>query len=313
MPPRSRCFDHNGEKVTDGEAGTRSAEGAGASPPADEAGTSAPRSARETGDKDGVGVRTLRRFGRLGLAWARHAGRLGVLVWATILALGTPTRWWGETMAQAKRVGVDSLALVLLMAALAGSVMAQQTGYQLSPALPMSIVGGGVVAGMLTELGPVLTAIVLAGRMGAGIGAELGTMKVTDQIDALLTLGRDPVVELVVPRVLASTVMLLPLVIIANITGIFTGWISAITLLPMTTAEYVEGARNYYHSAALIFSLVKAVAFGFTIGLTACYVGLQAGGGAAGVGRTATNTVVSIIVAIMALDVVLGPLYKALS
>lgn len=255
----------------------------------------------------------LRALGRLGMSAARHAGRAGLLFWATVLALGRPTRWWTETMAQAKRIGVDSLALVLLMAALAGSVLAQQTGYQLSPALPMSIVGGGVVAGMLTELGPVLTAIVLAGRMGAGIGAELGTMKVTNQIDALITLGRDPVVELVVPRVVAATAMLLPLVALANIIGIFTGWISAVTLLPMTSAEYVDGARNYYHAAALIFSLVKGVAFGFTIGFTACYVGLQAEGGAAGVGRTATNTVVSIIVAIMALDVILAPVYKAVS
>jgi phospholipid/cholesterol/gamma-HCH transport system permease protein len=273
----------------------------------------APEAAPSTGPREPAASDLLRRIGRLGIAWARHAGRAGVLFWATVMALGRPRRWWRETMAQAKRVGVDSLALVLLMAALAGSVMAQQTGYQLSPALPMSIVGGGVVAGMLTELGPVLTAIVLAGRMGAGIGAELGTMKVTNQIDALLTLGRDPVIELVVPRVVASTVMLLPLVIFANITGIFTGWISAITLLPMTTAEYVQGAQNYYHAAALIFSLVKAVAFGFTIGFTACYVGLQAEGGAAGVGRTATNTVVAIIVSIMAVDVILGPVYKALS
>lgn len=264
------------------------------------------------GAESGLG-KLVRLPGRLGINWARHAGRAGILFWSTVLALGRPRRWWRETLAQAKRVGVDSLALVLLMAALAGSVMAQQTGYQLSPALPMSIVGGGVVAGMLTELGPVLTAIVLAGRMGAGIGAELGTMKVTDQIDALLTLGRDPLVELVVPRVVASTVMLLPLVIFANIVGIFTGWLSAITLLPMTTAEYVQGAQDYYHAAALIFSLVKAVAFGFTIGFTACYVGLGAEGGAAGVGRTATNTVVAIIVSIMAVDVILGPVYKALS
>jgi phospholipid/cholesterol/gamma-HCH transport system permease protein len=236
-----------------------------------------------------------------------------VLFWATILALGHPSRYWAEAIAQATRIAVDGLALVLLMGALAGSVLAQQTFNQMAAGLPLSIVAGSVAGGMLTELGPVLTAIVLAGRMGAGIGAELGTMKVTEQIDALLTLGRDPVVELVVPRVVAGTIMLVPLVCLANIMGIASGWLTAVTVLPMTSGEYVLGARGYYHSAALIYSLVKAVAFGFTITFTASYVGLRAEGGASGVGRTATKAVVAIIVAIMTLDVVLAPVYKAFS
>jgi len=257
--------------------------------------------------------RSLLSLGDFGVSTARHAGAAGKLWWAGTLALRHPHRYWRETIAQAKRIGVDGLGLVLLMGALSGSVMAQQTGYQLNPGLPLSLVAGGVVAGMLTELGPMLTAIVLAGRMGAGIGAELGTMKVTNQIDALLTLGRDPVVELVVPRVLAGTVMLVPLVILANAIGIFSGWLTAINMLPMTTAEYVSGAQSYYHAAALIFSLVKAVFFGFAITFIACYVGLRAEGGAAGVGTTATRAVVTIIVAIMILDVVLAPIYKAVS
>ncbi len=255
----------------------------------------------------------LARIGRSGLEFTRHAGRAGSLLGATVLALGRPHRYLAETIAQAKRIGVDGLALVLLMGALAGSVLAQQTGYQLSTGLPLEIVAGSVVGGMLTELGPVLTAIVLAGRMGAGIGAELGTMKVTNQIDALLTLGRDPVVELVVPRVVAGTLILVPLVILANVTGILSGYLTSMALLDLTPAQYAAGARGYYHTAALVYTLVKAVAFGFTITFTASYVGLRAGGGAAGVGRTATSAVVSIIVAIMVLDVVLAPVYKAVS
>lgn len=235
-----------------------------------------------------------------------------MLGWSVLLYLRRPLRFWEPSIAQAKRIGVDGLGLVLIVGALSGALLAQQTGYQLSGALPMSLVGGGVVGGMLTELGPVLTAIVLAGRMGAGIGAELGTMKVTDQIDALITLGRDPVAELVVPRVLGGVLALIPLVILADIAGCFAGWITGISMLPMTTADFVYGARSYYHSAALIFSLIKAPIFGFTITFTACYVGLRASGGAAGVGRTATKAVVAIIVAIMVLDVILGPLYKAL-
>lgn len=250
--------------------------------------------------------------GRFGLEGIRHGGRAAILAWAVLARLGKPRRYWSASLQQAKRVGVDGLALVLIVGGLSGALLAQQTGYQLSEALPMSLVGGGVVGGMLTELGPVLTAIVLAGRMGAGIGAELGTMKVTDQIDALVTLGRDPVMELVVPRVVGGVIALVPLVILANAIGIFAGWITGITVLPMTSSEFVFGARSYYHSAALIFSLLKAPIFGFAITFTACYVGLRAEGGAAGVGRTATKAVVAIIVTIMVLDVLMGPLYKAL-
>ncbi len=255
-------------------------------------------------------LRWLRRLGAAGLLTTRHLGRAGVLAGATLLALLRPRDHVHETFRQAKAIGLDSLPLVLLVAALSGSILAQQAGYQFTE-LPMWIVGNAVAAGMLTELAPLLSAIIMAGRVGAGIGAELGTMKVTDQIDALRTLGRDPVEELVAPRVVAGAIMMLPIVILANIVGIWSGWLTAITMLPMTTHEYVYGVQSYYHSAALIFSLLKGLFFGVTITFIGCYSGLQAEGGAAGVGRTARNTVVAIIVALMVLDVVLAPLYKA--
>ncbi len=251
--------------------------------------------------------------GRVARRAALHAGRAGILGRATFGALVHVRSYASESLVHAKRIGIDGLPLVLLVGALAGAVMAQQTMYQMSTGLPRELVAGGVVAGMLTELGPVLTAIVLAGRVGAGIGAELGTMKVTNQIDALLTLGRDPVLELVVPRVVAGTLILAPLVVMADAMGIVSGYVMSVTILGMSSAEYVRGAQGYYHHGALIFSLVKAVAFGFTVTFTAAYVGLRARGGASGVGRTATRAVVAIIVLIMVLDVVLGPLYKALT
>ncbi len=262
-----------------------------------------------------AGLRTgwLERIGDKALTAVQHAGHAGILFTATMCVLPRPRRYWSAAIVQAKRIGVDGLGLVIVVGGLSGALLAQQTGYQLSSMLPMSLVGGGVVGGMLTELGPVLTAIVVAGRTGAGIGAELGTMKVTDQIDALVTLGRDPVVELVVPRVVGGVIAMVPLIIVANFAGILAGWVTAVSVLPMTTAEYVQGARSYYHSAALIFSMVKAPIFGFTITFMASYVGLRAEGGAAGVGRTATAAVVSIIVAIMVMDVILAPVYKAVS
>ncbi|MFV1986654.1 MAG: MlaE family ABC transporter permease [Gemmatimonadota bacterium] len=253
------------------------------------------------------------RVGHFARESARHAGRAGMLLWATICSLRHPRLYVAETFTQAKRIGVEGLGLVLLMGALSGGVLSQQTANQLSPGLPLEIIAGSLVGGLLTELGPILTAIVLAGRMGAGIGAELGTMQVTNQIDALLTLGRDPVLELVVPRVVAGTLILVPLVILANIMGILAGYFVCIALIGMTPQEFAAGAKGYYHNAALFYTLLKAVVFGFTITFIACYVGLRAGGGAAGVGRTATKAVVAIIVAIMVLDVILAPAYKAFS
>ncbi len=261
-------------------------------------------------ERPGRAATLLARIGRAGLTAARHLGRAGILAGATLSSILRFREYRREAFVQAKKIGIDSLPLVLLVAALSGSILAQQSGYQFTE-IPLWIVGNTVAAGMLTELAPLLSAIIMAGRVGAGIGAELGTMKVTNQIDALRTLGRDPVTELVAPRVVAGAIMMLPIVIFANIVGIWSGWLSAIALLPMTTHEYVYGVQNYYHAASLIFSLVKGFFFGITITFTACYVGLQAEGGAAGVGRTATNAVVSIIVALMMLDVFLAPLYKA--
>lgn len=258
----------------------------------------------------GPGPGAVRRLGRFGMGAALHLGRAGILAWATVLAILRPREYSRQAFQQAKLIGIDSLPLVLLVAALSGSILAQQSGYQFTE-LPWWVVGNAVAAGMLTELAPLLSAIIMAGRVGAGIGAEIGTMKVTDQIDALRTLGRDPVVELVAPRVVAGAIMMIPIVILANVVGIFSGWITGIVMLPMTTHDYVYGVQSYYHAASLIFSLVKGFFFGITITFTACYVGLRAEGGAAGVGRTATNAVVSIIVALMILDVVLAPLYKA--
>jgi phospholipid/cholesterol/gamma-HCH transport system permease protein len=267
-------------------------------------------SAVPPGSEPGSGAGSVRRLGRFGIGAALHLGRAGILGWATAVAILRPGEYRRQAFQQAKLIGIDSLPLVLLVAALSGSILAQQSGYQFTE-LPWWVVGNAVAAGMLTELAPLLSAIIMAGRVGAGIGAEIGTMKVTDQIDALRTLGRDPVVELVAPRVVAGAIMMIPIVILANVVGIFSGWITGIVMLPMTTQDYVYGVQSYYHAASLIFSLVKGFFFGITITFTACYMGLRAEGGAAGVGRTATNAVVAIIVALMVLDVVLAPLYKA--
>ena len=168
-----------------------------------------------------------------------------------------------------------------------------------------------LAASVLTELGPLLTALVLVGRVGARIGAELGTMVVTEQVDALRAVGRDPIEQLVVPRVAAGILVLPPLVAIADFVGIGAGWLGAMLTLPITSSEFIYGTRTYFHDFALWFGLIKAAVFGATITFIGCYVGLRASGGAEGVGRTATNAVVAGTVALMFWDAVLARLLKA--
>ena len=136
-------------------------------------------------------------------------------------------------------------------------------------------------------------------------------MVVTEQVDALYAVGRDPVEQLVVPRVLAGTLMLPPLVAVADFVGIGAGWLGALITLPITSAEFVYGVHNYFHEFALWFGLIKGAVFGATITFLGCYIGLNTSGGAEGVGRTTMSVAVSGTVAIMFWDAVLARLLKA--
>ena len=208
-------------------------------------------------------------------------------------------------------MGVRSLPLVLFMAAIGGALASQQTGAQFTGGLPLWVIGSVVAAGVLTELGPVLTALVLIGRIGASIAAELATMKVTEQIDALYSIGRDPVTFLVVPRVVGGMLVVPPLVIMADAVGMFSGWIVGLVAIEgLTTADFIFGARFYFRPWVLFFSVIKAAIFGVTITFLACFIGLEGRGGAEGVGRTTTAAVVAMTIAIMLLDVLLVPLLK---
>ncbi|MGD2218001.1 MAG: ABC transporter permease [Gemmatimonadales bacterium] len=241
----------------------------------------------------------------------RHSAGLTLLTFHTLVALARPRRYYRALMTQMYDMGIGSIPVVVLVAALAGAVTSQQSGYQFTGTVPIWVIGSVVAASVLTELGPLVTALVLVGRIGARIGAELGTMVVTEQVDALRAVGRDPVEQLVVPRVLAGTLMLPPLVVLADFVGIASGWFGALLTLPITSAEFVYGVRTYFHDFALWFGLIKAAVFGATITFIGCYVGLRATGGAEGVGRTTTSVVVSGTVAIMFWDAVLARLLKA--
>lgn len=250
-----------------------------------------------------------RLVGRFSLTAMGHAGRVSLFTLETIRGLPEWRTWLPVAVHQGRHVGIGSLFIVMLTAGFAGAVTALQTGYQFTASLPVYIVGGLVVQTVILELGPVLTALLLAGRIGARYAAELGTMRVTEQIDALESLGRNPMSHLILPRVVAGTVMLPVLIIIADLIGILAGWWFTKTgVLQISTADFIYGARYFFKPFDVWYSMIKAVFFGLAISLIPCYVGFTTRQGAEGVGRATTMAVVSASVLILFLDAVLAQL-----
>ena len=212
-------------------------------------------------------------------------------------------RTWGPSATLQMRIlGVDSLPIGAFIALFTGIVLSLLASYSFTGAVPLYFVGTLVEKTITLELAPVLTGLALAGRVGANIAAELGTMRVTEQIDALETLGYDPHAYLVVPRVLAGTVMFPVVVGAAMLTGVASGWLASIGLLDLTSADFVKGLRLFFSGFDVRYGLVKAASFGFIVTLIGSVRGLRAGGGAQGVGRAATDAVVYSAVMILVLD-----------
>ncbi|HEX7052212.1 MAG TPA: ABC transporter permease [Longimicrobiales bacterium] len=240
-----------------------------------------------------------------------HVGRASLLAVAIVRQLPYPRRYVNAMIQQAYAMGVRSLPLVLFMAVLGGAVTSQQTGAQFAGALPIWVVGSVVAKSVITELGPILTGLVLVGRIGASIAAELGTMRVTEQIDALYAMGRDPVPFLVVPRVIGGFLVFPALVVMADFAGMLSGWFfGLLSVEGLTTADFLYGARFYFEPFDVWYSVIKGTAFGVAITFLACYIGLEGRGGAEGVGRTTTAATVVSTVAIMMIDVLVVPLLK---
>lgn len=229
-------------------------------------------------------------------------GRASRMAAAAARALAKTSMWGPQLLAQLARVGVASVPIALFIATFTGIVMSLQASYTLTGAIPLYFVGVLVSKTMILELGPVLTALTLAGRVGAAISAELGTMKVTEQVDALETLAYDPVAYLVVPRVLAGTLMFPVVVLLAVTAGIGAGWVAALQLLDMSSAEFVKGMRLFFAPWDVWFCVVKSVSFGFVVTGVGCFCGLAAKGGAEGVGRCATRSVVASSMIVLVLD-----------
>jgi phospholipid/cholesterol/gamma-HCH transport system permease protein len=247
-------------------------------------------------------------FGRASLAVARHAGGLALLAWRSAVALTRGQVSFREIMTQMHFVGIQSLPLVLVTAVISGVVTSQQGGYQFTGSIPLYVLGSVVTSGVVLELGPVMTAIVLIGRVGARNTAEIGTMQVSEQIDALYSLGRDPISVLAAPRILAGTIAMPALVAIANAVGFLAGMVAAQLDVGLGFETFLYGARLFWHSWDLFYSLMKAVVFGFIIPLISVHMGLLTRGGAEGVGRSTTASVVFMIIAVLVLDAVFPPL-----
>jgi phospholipid/cholesterol/gamma-HCH transport system permease protein len=226
----------------------------------------------------------------------------GRLIGAFFQAAVSPPFYRYDIVEQFDAIGVASLTVVLLTGFFTGAVLALQSGQTLDQFGARPVVGRLVSASMVKELGPVLTGLMLTGRIGSGIAAELGSMMVTDQINALRALGTDPIRKLVVPRMLAGIFMAPVLTVISDFVGICGGWIVARYQLQVASGLYWSSITQGLYMQDIWMGLLKPFILGFVIVSIACHVGLQTSGGTQGVGRATTNAVVAGSVAVIAVD-----------
>lgn len=212
---------------------------------------------------------------------------------------------------QMEHIGVNSLPLVLIIAMFTGAVAAWQAAYQLKGIAPLSFLGGATSRAIFTELGPVLTGIVIAGRVGASIAAELGTMKVTEQIDALETMAISPIRYLAMPRFVAGITMMPIIVIFANSIAVFGAYIVSNYFLGVSYAVFFTSVKRYFIPFDFIYGVVKTIFFGGVTSLVGCHIGLRTEGGAEGVGLSTIRSFVLSAALILILDYVLWMLMSS--
>jgi len=229
-------------------------------------------------------------------------GRFVVLSWQTLRGVFRPPYDFRSWAAQFVRVGVDSVPVVFLTALFTGGVLALQTYNGLQRVHGEAYVGSIVAISMLRELAPVLTGLMVAGRAGSAMAAELGSMRVTEQIDALVTLATDPVQYLFVPRVIAGILVMPLLVTLADATGIFGGYLVATKVLGANPVVYVSNSFQFLVLKDLFSGLIKSAVFGGLLAVIGCQRGFDTKGGAEQVGRSTTSAVVTGSLAILISD-----------
>ena len=240
---------------------------------------------------------------------AEQTGALGLLTGRALLALVRPPYEIGLWIRQMEQIGVRSLGVASITTIFTGMVLALQTALSL-PSLGIKYYIGSVVSkSLVRELGPVLTALIVGGRIGSGMTAEIGTMKVTEQIDALRSMAADPVKKLVVPKLIASLVMLPALTVIGDALGILGGLIVATSTLNLPAGLYLNDVFDSLTLEDVGSGIAKSFFFAYFIAIVGCYNGLNTTGGADGVGRATTNTVVLAAILVLISDFFLTKLF----
>lgn len=249
----------------------------------------------------------VRLIGRLVIALTRQTGRVAIFAGRGLAGIVPPQP--GLLLRQIMQIGWLSLPVVGLTALFTGAALALQlhSGGQRFQA--GDVVPAVVAIGMARELGPVLGGLMVAARVASSIAAELGTMRVSEQIDALVTLSTDPIRWLVSPRLWAAALTVPLLVGVGDIIGIMGGWLVGVNVLGFNSAAYLSNSWAYLESWDVVSGLIKGAVFGLIVALSGCWFGMHAGGGAAGVGRATTNAVVGASIGILAANFILTGLF----
>jgi phospholipid/cholesterol/gamma-HCH transport system permease protein len=254
-----------------------------------------------------LGARTIDGLGRFG-DFCRFTGTtLRRVVESALRWKAVRTLW-----SQFYEIGTRSIPVVMITGTFIGAVLAVQTVNQFRGIGMVEGMGTIIVMSVLRELGPVLAGVLLAGRVGGGLTAELGTMRVTEQIDALRAMGTDPVRVLVLPRFLACVMLIPVLVLYANAMGIFGGWAVTVHVYGVNSASFWRAAQNTVAYFDIFYGPIKSIFFGAFIGLISCYKGFNCDAGAAGVGRACTEAFVASCMTILGLNLFLGMLLNTL-
>lgn len=239
----------------------------------------------------------------------RFFGATGLLAVNTVIAALRRPFGFREIVRQMYVVGVKGLTIVWITSIFVGMVLALQFAYGLARFGAQLYVGKLTALGLVREMAPVLSALLVGGKVGAGITAELGSMAVTEQIDAIRALGANPVKKLVVPRVIATTLMLPVLAVYADVIGILGGMIVCVSEVDMTPLFYFQSVAEAVVIGDVLHGVAKTIFFGFAIGLIGCYQGLRTTGGTEGVGKATTTTVVMVSITILISDYFLSKIF----
>jgi phospholipid/cholesterol/gamma-HCH transport system permease protein len=250
-------------------------------------------------------------IGAVFLAFLAATGRLVVFAGRALATAFTPPFHPRVILSEMVNIGYFSLPVVGLTAVFTGMVLALQSHTGFSRFAAEGAVATVVVLSITRELGPVITGLIVAGRVGAAMAAEIGTMRVTDQIDALTTLSTDPLRYLVLPRLVAGVITLPILVLVADIIGVFGGYLIGVYKLGFNPEAYLNRTQQYLETIDVVSGLVKAAVFGFIVALMGCYHGYYSRGGAQGVGRATTYAVVSASVLILVFNYVITEAFFA--